>query len=96
MLPVDRDPVNRVLGGDSNLERLISLNWIAAVALFVAPNLILQMITNDHVLLRPHAEVEHHIVPGTQSRAALNRNLTTAEEIFLSVTATLLMVTNAD
>lgn len=90
VLVIDRDSVLRVLRSDSDLKRLVSLDRVSAVTLFGSPVLILEMIPNDDILLRTHADVQHNIVSRLQCCSALNVYLKTKKYSYQSVQTFLL------
>lgn len=76
VLAIHFNSENGVLGCDRQFERLVSLNRVATMTLFIAPNLTLQMIANDCILLRSDTNVKHHIISWFQCSATLNVYLT--------------------
>jgi hypothetical protein len=71
MLAVDSDPIHGMFSSDSDLERLVSLNWATSVAFFVPPRLVLEVVANDSILLRPDTDVQHAVIARFQSSSAL-------------------------
>jgi uncharacterized protein (DUF1778 family) len=67
------------IGRDGDLERLIRLNWTAAVALLMTPVLVLEVIANNRVLLWPNAQMQHRVIARLQRCTALNVDVTSAK-----------------
>lgn len=76
MLTVDLDLVKRSFSCDRDLERLMSLYWVSTMSFFRSQHLILHVSSDDTVFLRPNANVEHHVIPRTESCPFLNVYLT--------------------
>lgn len=77
MLIVDHNPVLIMLSGNCNLKRLMSLDGISTMTFLGSPVLVLEMISDDHVLLRTNADVQHNIIARLQSCSALKVELKT-------------------
>lgn len=77
MLIVNCDSILRMFSSDRDLKGLMSLNWISTMTFFSSKVLILHMISNNHILLRTNADVQHSIIARLQSCSTLNVYLET-------------------
>lgn len=93
MVSVHRNPVLRVFGGNRDLERLVCLDWIAAVTFFSPEDLVFHVVPDDRIFLRPDTQMEHHIVSRLQGRSPLEVDLA-AEKNFLISRCKLLSLIN--